>query len=287
MAGPDEQRYYRYAIARASAFPNVMWDVSNEYRLFRNDEWANKMGALIKDFDPYDHLTSVHGHETFTFRNSPWADFAMYQRWDEHGGYSFMLRNREEQLKTGRLMPQINEEYGYEDHYPTGWGGNRRPPSRNADSRRRLAWEITMAGCYQTTGERADRGTGAGPDTGGGWINGRGDDAMILLKTHEPLVKFFKALPWWTLEPRVGAVGTNAMCLAKTGASESTWVVYLPGGGSTTVGLGATHVNARLYDPRSGQWTDYGTQITDAQKNWTTPATPDGNDWVWLFQTGR
>ncbi|MEW6750107.1 MAG: DUF4038 domain-containing protein [Candidatus Latescibacterota bacterium] len=175
MGGADEQRYYRYAAARFAAFSNVMWDVSNEYRFFRDDPWAEKMGAFLKACDPYEHLTSVHGFGDFRFRSSPWADFAMFQSWDEGGGYAFMLRNREEQAATGRPMPQVNEEYGYEDHYPT-WGGNRRAPSRSADNRRRLAWGIHMAGGYQTAGERADTGTGWGPDTGGGWINGRGLD---------------------------------------------------------------------------------------------------------------
>jgi hypothetical protein len=38
-----------------------------------------------------------------------------------------------------------------------------------------------MAGAYQTTGETAKRGTGVWPDTGGGWVNGRGDDSMEML----------------------------------------------------------------------------------------------------------
>ncbi len=97
MGGKDEQRYYRYAVARLAAFSNVMWDVTNEYRSFRNDAWAEKMGAFIKRCDPYDHLTSVHGHGDFRFQTSPWADFAMYQRWDQAGGYRFMLDNREKQ----------------------------------------------------------------------------------------------------------------------------------------------------------------------------------------------
>jgi len=200
MGGEDEQRYYRYAAARLAAFSNVMWDVTNEYRLFRDDAWAEKMGAFVKRCDPYDHLTSVHGHGDFRFRTSRWADFAMYQRWDQAGGYKFMLGNREQQAETGRIMPQVNEEYGYEDHYPT-WGGNRKAPARCADNRRRLAWGIYMAGCYQTTGERADTGTGWGPDTGGGWLNGRGDDSMIMLLGYGHIVDFFTSIPWWELNP--------------------------------------------------------------------------------------
>jgi hypothetical protein len=122
MGGEDEQRHYRYVAARLAAFPNVMWDVANEYRLFRDDAWAEKMGQFLSERDPYDHLMSVHGHGDFRFRRSPWADFAMFQSWDEHGGYHYMLKNRREQAQTGRPMPQINEEYGYEDHYPYPWG---------------------------------------------------------------------------------------------------------------------------------------------------------------------
>ena len=200
MGQVDEQRYYRYAVARLAAFSNLMWDVTNEYHLFRNEDWANQMGTFIKRCDPYDHLTSVHGHAQFPFRTAAWADFAMYQCWDEAGGYRFMLNNRRQQQQAHRPMPQVNEEYGYEDHYPT-WGGNRKPPARCADNRRRLAWGMYMAGGYQTTGERADTGTGWGGDTGGGWINGRGDDSMIMLHGYAHIVDFFTSIPWWTLEP--------------------------------------------------------------------------------------
>ena len=200
MGGEDEQRYYRYAVARFAPFSNVMWDVTNEYHLFRDEAWANKMGAFIKQCDPYDHLASVHGHGEFPFRTSAWADFAMHQKWDEGGGYRFLRACRDKQAKTGRPTPQVNEEYGYEDHYPR-WGGNRKWPARTADNRRRLAWGMYMAGGYQTTGERADTGTGWGPDTGGGWLNGRGDDSMVMLEGYGRIVDFFTSIPWWTLEP--------------------------------------------------------------------------------------
>jgi hypothetical protein len=222
MGGEDEQRYYQYGVARLAAFSNVMWDVTNEYRLFRNDEWAEKMGSFIEKCDPYDHLTSVHGHGDFRFQTSPWADFAMYQRWDEAGGYRFMLANRREQAETGRIIPQVNEEYGYEDHYPT-WGGNRKAPARSADNRRRLAWGIYMAGCYQTTGERANTGTGWGPDTGGGWLNGRGDDSMKMLIGYGHIVDFFTSVRWWELNPDNSFFTTPSQTSVRT---KLTHIVY-------------------------------------------------------------
>ena len=222
MGGEDEQRYYRYAVARCAAFSNVMWDVTNEYHLFRDEAWANKMGGLIREWDPYGHLASVHGHGEFPFRTSPWADFAMHQKWDEGGGYAFIRACRDKQEQTGRIMPQVNEEYGYEDHYPR-WGGARKWPARTADNRRRLAWEMVMAGGYQTTGERADTGTGWGPDTGGGWINGRGDDSMVMLQGYSHMVDFFTSIPWWTLNPDNELIETPDRPAATT---EPTHVVY-------------------------------------------------------------
>jgi hypothetical protein len=222
MGGEDEQRYYQYAVARFAAFSNVMWDVTNEYRLFRDDVWAEKMGTFVKTCDPYDHLISVHGHGDFRFQISPWADFAMYQHWDEAGGYRFMLNNRQKQADTGRIIPQVNEEYGYEDHYPT-WGGNRKAPARSADNRRCLAWGMYMAGCYQTTGERADTGTGWGPDTGGGWLNGRGDDSMTMLVGYGHIVDFFTSMPWWELNPDNTFFTTPARTSVRT---KLTHIVY-------------------------------------------------------------
>jgi hypothetical protein len=278
QGGHWEQMYYRYSVARFAAFANVMWDVANEYRLFRDDAWAERMGALIKDCDPYDHLTSTHGHGDFRFRTSAWADLALYQSWDEHGGYQYMLNNRRKQVKTGRIIPQVNEEYGYEEHYPQGWGESRKPPARSADNRRRLAWEITMAGGYQTTGERADRGAGAGPDTGGGWINGRGDETMVLLKYHGHLCDFFTCVPWWTTEPRPELVSSNACCLACPGRL---YLIYLPKGGRATLRLEPGRYSARWFNPRTGAFS----RLPDATgPEWTSPGTADAQDWALVLQ---
>lgn len=157
MFSEDARRYYRYVNARFGAFTNITWDLTNEWHLFRNAWWVEQMGTYMKSIDPYHHLLSTHGRGDFPWALSEWPDFALYQLWDESGGYDAMLKRREAQTATGHPLPQINEEYGYEDTYPVKWGGNRRPPSRNADSRRRLAWEISMAGCYQTTGEKVSR----------------------------------------------------------------------------------------------------------------------------------
>jgi hypothetical protein len=284
MGGPDEQRYYRYCAARFGAFANTMWDVTNEYRLFRNDAWAEQMGAFLKECDPYDHTTSIHGHGDFRFRKSPWADYAMFQSWDEHGAYDFMLRNRREQLEAAKPMPQINEEYGYEDHYPYPWGEKRVWPARVADSRRKLAWEMAMAGGYQSTGERANI---AGM---GGWITGRGNDEMVMLRGYATMREFFERFPWWKLEPRPDLVSGEsralpvvedgkpiapALCLADPGRR---YVIYLRQGGTATVKLEETGYRVVRFNPRTG----VTAKLPDANggASWTSPLMPDTEDWA-------
>lgn len=221
MGNDDEQCYYRYTIARYSGFENIMWDVTNEYHLFRSEEWVEKMGKLIKEKDPAKHLISVHGNSDFPFRTSSWVDLVLYQSWDECGGYNFITNCRDLQKKAGRILPQVNEEYGYEQHYsPWGCGataGKERPDGRSAENRVQLAWEICMAGGYQTTGERADFGTGAGEDTGGGWINGRGNEKMTMLKYYKIMKDIFEKTEYWKLTPANQLVSFGNLCLAEEG----------------------------------------------------------------------
>lgn len=273
MGNEDEQRYYRYAVNRFAAYSNVMWDVTNEWHLFRDEAWVEKMGSLIQTADPYHHLVSCHGRGEFPWRTSKWADFAMYQMWDESGGYKAMLEHRRKQEAVGRPMPQINEEYGYEDHYPQGWGENRKAPARAADNRRRLAWEMTMAGCYQTTGERAG--------STGGWINGYGDDSMTMLKGYAHLRDFFEKFEYWKLAPRPADVAAGAaLCLGDPGKE---YVLYFPAGGFARLKIPGGRYRARWFNPRTGEWPPEWSATIMFDQTWETPPAPDKNDWALLL----
>jgi hypothetical protein len=253
MGNEYEQMYYRYAAARFSGFENVMWDIANEYHLFRTPEWAEQMGSLLKETDHAKHLISIHGSNDFPFRKSPWVDVVMYQSWDECGGYLFMLNCFRQQEVTGRILPQVNEEYGYEGHYPI-WGcgptATKYPEGRNGYNRSQLAWEICMAGGYQTTGETAEYGTGAGDDSGGGWINGRGNSKMTMLKYYNIMKECFEKTEYWKLKPSNENVNYGNLCLAEPGKQ---YLIYsrvqhcrisLPGDGIYTV---------KMIDPRNGE----------------------------------
>ncbi len=170
LAGSDdERRFLRYAVARLGAFSNITWDLGDDLNEYRDDQWTHDTGTLLQQLDPYEHLATSHPLDNLhQDRTSEWFGFTSFQQWsrDQH---AFMLEQRATQARTRRIIPQVNEEYGYEDHYPLWSAG---PQSDSADALRRSAWAIVMAGGYQTTGETARRGTNIWPDSGGGWMNG-------------------------------------------------------------------------------------------------------------------
>jgi hypothetical protein len=275
--GPDEQRYYRYVVARFAAYSNVMWDLSNEYRHFRDDAWASAMGAFVKRVDPWDHLLSVHGHWEFFLRRDPSIDMALYQQWDDCGDNVYMLHNRQVQTALGKPMPQINEEYGYEDHYPgfgCGDNGVRQPPGRDAGTRRRLLWRITMAGGYQTTGEKVGPGK-TGIANAGGWINGRGVDDTLLTQ-HKHLVDFFATMPWWKMQPRLDRTSHGALALVEEGAHVVVYGARPPAGGDVQAQLGKGRWRGRWLEPATGKTTP----IAELDGPLFTGTPPGAEDWA-------
>lgn len=259
MGNESEQLYYQYAISRFSAFPNIMWDIANEYHLFRTPEWAEKMGSFVSENDPWNHLISVHGSGSFPFRTSPWADVVMFQSWDECGGHDFITNARREQSETGMPKPIVNEEYGYEGHYsPWGCGptASKLPPfGRSALNRSMLAWEICMAGGYQTTGETAEFGTGKGEDTGGGWINGRGNDKMKMLEYYRIMKHIFEQTRYYSLLPANHLTNYGNYCLAREGEE---YLVYTKNQHCRIVLPDHSLFHVTMIDPETGLETDLG-----------------------------
>ena len=276
----DEHRFIRYAIARFGAFSNITWDLGDDLDHFRDDRWTRTTGTLIKQLDPYKHLATSHpidnAHQD---RTSGWFDFTSFQEWSREQ-HAFMLAQRREQLRLGRIIPQTNEEYGYEDHYPMWAKG---PGSESADTLRRMAWEILMAGGYQTAGETARRGTNVWPDTGGGWMNGRGDDTMTMFQGYGHMVDFFTSFEWWKTEPHDELVDNGNYCLAKLG---ELYAVYLPHGGSVTVQLSPGRYSATWWKPATGQKKALP-PVRIQSGSWISPTAADEDDWALLLQSAE
>jgi hypothetical protein len=271
----DECRFIQYAIDRFAAFSNITWDLGDDLDGYRNPWWTHITGTLIKKWDPYGHLATSHPLDnTHQDRTSDWFDFTSFQEWSRQQ-HSFMLSQRIEQQKLGRIIPQTNEEYGYEDHYPI-WAP--KPDSESADTLRRTAWDIVMAGGYQTTGETARRGTNVWPDTGGGWMNGRGDDTMTMLQGYAHMVEFFTGFEWWKTEPHDELVNKGNYCLAEPGAI---YAAYLPHGGKVTIRLMPGRYEGAWFNTVTGEWLPLP---PIEGSSWASPTMPGVNDWALLLR---
>jgi hypothetical protein len=275
-ASADERRYFRYAADRLGAFSNITWDLGDDISIYRDLAWSHKMGTYLYQSDPYRHLASDHPTDNrHQDRTAEWFGVTLFQDWSRPQ-HPWMLNQRQAQKQTGRIIPQVNEEYGYEDHYPL-WAQNY-PDGASAENMRRTAWDIYMAGCYQTTGETAKRGTGYWPDTGGGWINGRGDDSMVMLRGYAHIVEFFTGFEWWKTDPHDELVNKGSYCLAEPGRC---YAVYLPHGGKAAVRLEEGRYRANWFNPRSGE----SKPLPPAEgPNWTSPESPDSGDWALLLR---
>jgi hypothetical protein len=271
----DERRYIHYAAARLAAYSNITWDLGDDLDGFRSEAWTHNTGVMLYRSDPYHHLATSHPVQNeHQDRTSLWFGMTSFQRWDRPL-HEWMLAQRQQQAKSGRIIPQVNEEYGYEDHYPS-WAPYK-APAASADANRRAAWEMAMAGCYQTTGETAKRGTGVPPDTGGGWVNGRGDNTMIMLKGYAHMADFFTSFEWWKADPHDELVNNGAFCLAEPGR---VYVVYLPHGSDFVIRLEPGRYAARWFNPRNGEYSP--TTIADGAI-WHSPLASDNEDWVLLL----
>jgi len=266
----DERRYIRYAVARLGSFSNMTWDLGDDLDSFRDEKWTHETGMLIEQWDPYHHLATSHPiHAEHQDRASVWFGFTSYQDWSRNQ-HALMLESRKLQQQAGRIIPQTNEEYGYEDHYPA-WAA---AGSDSADVLRRTAWEIYMAGGYQTAGESARRGTNVWPDTGGGWMNGRGDDTQTMFVGYGHIVEFFTGFEWWKANPHDELVDQGGYCLADPGRL---YAVYLPHGGKVTVRLDPGSYRVEWFNANSGQRTPLTENATGP--SWTSPDPPDDSSW--------
>ncbi|MBZ5593759.1 MAG: DUF4038 domain-containing protein [Acidobacteriia bacterium] len=274
----DERRYLRYMVARLSAFSNITYDLGDDMDSFRDEKWVHATGTLIETWDPYKHLGTSHPvHRENQDRASEWFGFTSIQDW-RRPQHPLMLEEREIQKKTGRIIPQTNEEYGYEDHYPHWAPG---PGTDSPETLRQMAWEIAMAGAYGTAGETCRRGTNIWPDTGGGWINGRSDDTTVMLNGYEHMVDFFTSFEWWKTEPHDELVNNGAFCLAKPG---EIYAVYLPKEGDVTIKLEPGTYQATWFSAFTGQ----KIPLPPVQGSvWTSPKTPGWLDWALLLEKRR
>jgi hypothetical protein len=81
MTAQNDDRYVRYVVARFAAFRNVWWSLANEYDFLRTKTDADwdRLGRLVQQSDPYNHLRSIHNGRQLFDQGKSWITHASIQ----------------------------------------------------------------------------------------------------------------------------------------------------------------------------------------------------------------
>ncbi len=317
-----ERLWLRYLTARYAAFRNVfLWTLANEYEThpdgrYRLDQpgdvdWAKATAALVKQFDPFHHLVTVHpvvsssthgGNPRDSF-DRPWriggffgegkemdvlsqqtGQFGDGVTWDEArqcwvGDAPDLVASVQADRRFRK--PVLNSESGYEylHGHPT-----EKKQVHSTEKVRHSSWRIVCAGGYFAAGFNGTLGHGDAwnridaPNKYPFTIEDEGAAGQLRV-----LYDFFTALPFWRMQPFDGVKGEAAVALAEPGLL---YVVYLPHGGEATVDLRAAPgtVLAQWFNPRDGEW---GESFSVQGGRTGTFQAPDTQDWVLRLNTAK
>lgn len=144
MDAESDDRYWKYVLARFSAYRNVWWSLANEYDLFGAktlEDWE-RYARIICERDPYGHLRSIHNCRTYYDYSRPWVTHCSVQRTDLYKSAELVNEWRERYRK-----PVVLDEIAYEGNIQHGWG------NISGKEMTRRFWEAFCRGGYPGHGE--------------------------------------------------------------------------------------------------------------------------------------
>lgn len=144
MTAECDDLYWKYVIARLSAYRNVWWSLANEYDLMRKKtlkDWE-RYAQIICEKDAYQHLRSIHNCMGFYDYSRPWITHCSIQRQDLYKGAELTNEWRERYQK-----PVVLDEIAYEGNIQHGWG------NISGQEMTRRFWEAFCRGGYPGHGE--------------------------------------------------------------------------------------------------------------------------------------
>jgi hypothetical protein len=211
----EEQRWFRYVVARYQAFSNVVWDFSKESRLEEDVELHARLIDAIRAADAYHRLTTTHDDNNYYWdpRLSANVDFQTDQQHSDWAAKVAFERNR-------RAYPIVNAEFGYEH------GVEDLPTYRVKQDWQevlRRAWLIYMAGGY-----------GVYYYSNTAWDLVKPDPEPPGMQRFALLKQVLSALPYWRMEPS-DSLAVGGPCLALNGEAYACYAAQ----GTLTVNLTA------------------------------------------------
>jgi len=142
IGSPEDDMFFKWVIARYSAYPNVIWDFSKEANNEKNLEYKLDRFDFIKKNDPYKRLITNHD-DGKTYNEGAYDGVLDFRSDQQHSKWHETILDQRKQ----NVWPVVNVEFGYE-HGPDGIDdktyGVVQPPKEVC----RRAWEICLAGGY-------------------------------------------------------------------------------------------------------------------------------------------
>ena len=283
----------RYAQARFSAFPNVIWCISNDREIVTHNQLEGrrvhydticKMGRDMAAREPWGTLLTNHQcrFKGYSFVDEPWSDIITLEDLDQVGGEIIL-----EYRKKGN-DPVINDEDRYEAY---------RNPQHNRYFNRRLMWASLLSGGHATYGglrtfepyDRNLKGVQGYYDAIETGKLDHGADDFIHIHSF-----FFDAdLTLVGLTPDDACVGDDPLkwkCIR----SSNTFIIYIanPSGDTPktdhvadtvpeiTVHLPDGNYTVEWFKPTSGAWT----RSSMCGGGNSALVAPDAGDWVLLLR---
>ena len=300
-------RYARYVTARYSAF-DVYFVVAGEWNAdVRNAKGLSEnqirsdyiaIGNTIKQSDPHGRMIAIH-----PFGNDSVREFAQ-QPWMGFGDYQQMYRHLHDEILASRRFdkPVVNAEYAYYLRDADCDGQVDKPNSFDLQSMRHATWDIAMACGYFITG--------FGTTYFGGYRNPGPFDVNAVQNDDweeqiQHVKRLFSELEWWRLRPydefitaqierdedRSRQVKQREVVLPP---KITYWVLAEPGrqylayvrghAGLFKLSLGERGngtYHLRQFDPRTGEFINFGTRQCKGFLEYTPP---DERDWVLVVE---
>lgn len=144
MDAAGDERYIRYVVARLGAYRNVWWSLANEYDFMKTKTEAdwNRLGPLVQQCDPFNHLRSIHNGNLLYDQGKPWVTHASIQN-----GVAVESAAAAELYRDVWRKPVVYDEIKYEGDAKYRWADLSGPELVHR------FWCATIGGAYAGHGD--------------------------------------------------------------------------------------------------------------------------------------
>lgn len=257
--GPEEERLFRYVVARFAPYPMVIWDTGIDIGEYRSDTWIDNFARWFRNNDPWRHPVSSRSGGgsggTLPARATYWSD----------GEDRLPSRVQAVSIWQDRSIPTLYSDRWREDG---GRGDFDRERIRQA------VWEMGLTG-----------GTGVyvSGNENGGYLEASYRSDFQAAPDVGRASRFFHEQVYGLgqLSPADNLVVAGSDVVnALAAQSGQEYVAYLVDGGSFSLNLSGVNgtLNGRWYNPRNGS--SIALAPLQNPSNNEAFTSPGGSDWV-------